>query len=1399
MKFLFSKLNMLNVNRQNFYYNFALIFILIFAFALRLIGINWDSGFLFHPDERAILMHGYDLSFQSIKNLDFFNPQTSTLNPRWFNYGSFPVYFVKLISIVSNVFSNTSIYDLRIPLRVFSALIDTFTVILIYKFSMLFLKKKWSVLVALLSSISLINIQNSHFFTTDIFITNFSVLIIYISCKNIKESSNYRSFILGIIFALGLAFKFSFVMLIIPIIISYLLSQQYNKYYYLKTFKFLCIFFFASIFSLFIFQPYMFLDFHTYFSHINEQSKMVRGLLDFPYTRQYYKTISFIYPLTQIFKWGLGPVLSSFGFLGFLCFLLFTIRKKSLFGLLLLSWFIPYFLINASFQVKFTRYFLPLIPFFIFFSVFFIKLLNEKFSMKYKYFKKTNYIFLILFLVPTLHFSFSFINGIYLNEHPAYAASNWLSQRIDQEDKIIQEHWEESIPRISGLNFSHERLELYNPDSNEKFEKIFKQLSESEYYVIFSNRLYATIPRMNERYPATTLFYEKLFNGSLGYEIVNYQKQSMNLFGINYEENYFERIDINKPKIISEYEENFLINIDLGWSDESFSVYDHPNVIILENKEKFSKEKLIQTFNFNKYDNIDHFDFLIDSPYREYNLDESEKLFSDQYFLKGKPAFVQILFWFFIVNFLGIISLPFFYKLFINFPDFGYGFYKFFGLILYGFFVWILASNKIIEFMLFEIVIILLFFSLLSFLIFIYKRKEIIFYISNAKYKICVVESIFILSFISFLLIRILNPDLWHPYRGGEKPMDFAFLNAILRSTSSPPYDPWFSGYALNYYYYGQYLVALLTKLSGIPSNISYNLAIPTFFSYASVLVFSFTSNLSHLFRKAKGLSFEWHKIPLTTGISAIAFVLLFGNFDSVIQIYNMILGEQETFDYWRSTRIVSMVSSGLEINEFPFFTFLFADLHAHLLSIPMLISLLSLSFLLYYENSSGSIRLKDLIILLFLALLTGTIKATNSWDYPLAVLIVLFSIIMLNYYGLGSGRFKFFKSTFYFIFYFLSSIVLFYNFDNSFIMPEFALSFSNWKTPFLAMIQILFLPLALFITFAFLYLKNFRNKLKVLYSDFSITLNKQIIIFLMIFLTGIILGIFYQFLTLFILIITILMILAIFLIKSKLFENDSKLFAWISLLLFLGLSIPIFTELFVVKNDINRMNTFFKFNFQSWILLNLAASLLLPFIYYEINNKAQKYVFIIIISLLTTIGMSYSLYSIKPRISDRFDNELHSLDGFGYMLNNEYSQKGNMIPLSNSYNAIDWINNNIQGNPVVLEHSTDLYSWSSRISINTGLPTVLGWDWHQKQQRSLDSYSVTLRKKHIEEFYSTNSSQYVLDFLNYYNVNMIIYGNIESHSFPDFIKRFESMDIKGIKKIYDKNNFTIYEYNATN
>ena len=109
-------------------------------------------------------------------------------------------------------------------------------------------------------------------------------------------------------------------------------------------------------------------------------------------------------------------------------------------------------------------------------------------------------------------------------------------------------------------------------------------------------------------------------------------------------------------------------------------------------------------------------------------------------------------------------------------------------------------------------------------------------------------------------------------------------------------------------------------------------------------------------------------------------------------------------------------------------------------------------------------------------------------------------------------------------------------------------------------------------------------------------------------------------------------------------------------------------------------MNTVFKFHFQSWILLNLGVSLLIPIIFQEIDKKVIKSLTLSLISVLVFVGMIYPIYSIRPRILDRFNNDYKGLDGIDYMKTSTYLQTGSSIDLSSTYFATQWINNNVQG-----------------------------------------------------------------------------------------------------------------------
>src|SRR5262249_27434832 len=119
---------------------------------------------------------------------------------------------------------------------------------------------------------------------------------------------------------------------------------------------------------------------------------------------------------------------------------------------------------------------------------------------------------------------------------------------------------------------------------------------------------------------------------------------------------------------------------------------------------------------------------------------------------------------------------------------------------------------------------------------------------------------------------------------------------------------------------------------------------------------------------------------------------------------------------------------------------------------------------------------------------------------------------------------------------------------------------------------------------------------------------------------------------------------------------------------------------------------------------------------------------------------MLYPIFATRAKISDRFvPASPPGLNGMDYMNAATYYDRDKPLPLKFDRDAIDWLRENVDGSPVILEGNAPLYHWGSRISIYTGLPTVIGWDWHQKQQRSIiDGAIIDRRIDTVRDIYNT-------------------------------------------------------------
>jgi uncharacterized membrane protein len=247
------------------------------------------------------------------------------------------------------------------------------------------------------------------------------------------------------------------------------------------------------------------------------------------------------------------------------------------------------------------------------------------------------------------------------------------------------------------------------------------------------------------------------------------------------------------------------------------------------------------------------------------------------------------------------------------------------------------------------------------------------------------------------------------------------------------------------------------------------------------------------------------------------------------------------------------------------------------------------------------------------------------------------------------------------------------------------------------------------------------------------------------------------------------------------------------------GLVLTLMVEVIVVSGDIGRMNTVFKFYLHVWSLFAVSAAAATSWMWQNLSKRNNRWRIIWQIGLAIFVGsmLLYPLTATLAKVRDRMAQDAPpSLDGMSYMQYATHADEGVEMDLSQDYNAIRWLQDHVIGSPVIVEAHLTEYRWGTRYTIYTGLPGVIGWNWHQRQQRTLlpDNW-VWDRVNAIAEFYGTTDPDIASEFLKRYDVSYIIVGQLERAKYsPEGIGKFETYDGLLWNEVYRDRDTIIYE-----
>ena len=728
--------------------------------------------------------------------------------------------------------------------------------------------------------------------------------------------------------------------------------------------------------------------------------------------------------------------------------------------------------------------------------------------------------------------------------------------------------------------------------------------------------------------------------------------------------------------------------------------------------------------------------------------------------------------WWLAVLFLGVVFMPASCLIFGRFSDLGWMFSKILGLAVSGWLMWYLSSLHIFKFTRANCIIVILL-CLAGEIGIIWlcsrkKRPQFSFSAYNLEH-ILFGEALFLGVFVLWCYLKAFNPQA---YGTTEKLMDFGFMEAMFKSDYMPPEDLWLAGESLNYYYVGQFMATYLTKVSNVGVEYGYN------FMLMMVAAMGFSLPASIIFNVSKDAvtgmgrkdSFSGILFPyISAGLSGIA-VSFSGNMHYVLYAKfipwcRTMLGLDKLADaagytfsgYWfpDATRYIGYnpETNDKTIHEFPLYSFVLGDLHAHVINIIFVLTVVAIlyAYLQFRKSSMDLARTEGRYpdsrskagtvfgipdfyrevfnpCIVLTGFLIGLFHTTNYWDYPIYFVVAGAIILFSNATVYNFSKRTLILTAFHAAVVIVTAKLVCLPFTVNFHQISTSIRLCENHTPLYQLAVLWGLPLT--VTFVFLGVLIADHVARAKSPD---GLPSK---------TGGQLGLFRFIANLEI---------------SDLFVITLGLCAF---------GLVLIPEVIYVKDiysgDYKRANTMFKLTYQSFIMFGMTMGYVIPKLMI-FAKKARRRNFAIVTCVLLLLTTGYFGNSTKAWFGDYTDGERYQGLNAGQYLYGCDEQ---------DYYATEWINENIEGRPVMLEVNGDSYTDYCRVSVRTGLPTLLGWKTHEWLWQSDETGAipdiVVTREADIQTIYTSTDSSEVAALVRQYDIDYIYVGNLEKNKYSE-------------------------------